>query len=709
MTTNTNEPTGRAVIYVRVSTAAQANKDFDEEGYSIPAQRDACLRKAETLGAVVIDEYVDRGESAKSADRPQLKAMLARLQTERDVDYVIVHKVDRLARNRADDVAIGLTIRQAGAQLVSVSENVDATPSGKLLQAIMSGIAEFYSDNLATEAIKGMTEKAKKGGTPGRSPIGYRNTRETIDGREVRTVTVDPERAAHVQWAFATYATGEWSIRAITDELQRRGLVSVQIGKRPSKPLHLSRVAKMLSDPYYIGIVTFRGVRYPGRHETIIEDATFRKVQEVLASHSNGVRQVTHRHYLRGNLWCAECGSRLLFSRSTGHGGTYDYYFCAGRQRHNGCTQRYVNAVVIESAIEDHYELIQLDRDLVTSAKVELGAQLAAARSSADAELERQRRRIVRLTDERAKLLQAHYNDAVPLDLLKTEQQRIARELDDAQRLLNLSSATFADSEATINRALDLAGNCHTAYLDATPTVRRKFNEAFFTKIWVGRSGEIDRADLTEVFASLNAHVTGGIQVSDSSNEPMTFSDSSDPRAELVAVGSSKTSLVPPVGLEPTTLGLKVRCANQLRHRGGTGLVRGAKRCQRVVAASRRFWKPAMLRTEASTTAPRHFASSRRVPRSGARRPRGGSCGSAVLRLGDTEGGECEQSECDEREEHGPAGRLCQPLEGGRQTAGLVRVVGDRRLDEQPTDDRPDDRSCPVAGPAERAHRGEIG
>jgi DNA invertase Pin-like site-specific DNA recombinase len=139
----------RAVIYLRVSSAQQADKDYDPEGFSIPAQREACHRKAETLDATVAAEFVDRGESAKTAKRTGLQAMLLRLGEE-DIDYVIVHKVDRLARNRADDVAIVMHIRQCGAQLVSVSENIDETPSGLLLHGIMSSIAEFYSRNLAS-------------------------------------------------------------------------------------------------------------------------------------------------------------------------------------------------------------------------------------------------------------------------------------------------------------------------------------------------------------------------------------------------------------------------------------------------------------------------------------------------------------------------------------------------------------------------------
>jgi site-specific DNA recombinase len=155
-----------AFIYLRVSTADQAHGADAAEGYSIPAQREACARKARDIGAVVVAEFADRGESARSAARPELQRMLKQLAEHKDVDYVIVHKVDRLARNRADDVEIQLAIQHAGAQLVSVTESVDGTPSGQLLHAIMAGIAEFYSANLATEILKGSTQKALMGGTP---------------------------------------------------------------------------------------------------------------------------------------------------------------------------------------------------------------------------------------------------------------------------------------------------------------------------------------------------------------------------------------------------------------------------------------------------------------------------------------------------------------------------------------------------------------
>ncbi|MGW5724068.1 recombinase family protein [Amycolatopsis sp. NPDC003865] len=137
-----------ALIYLRVSTKEQARTGGGVEGYSIPAQRSACLIKAEQLGAIVHDEYVDAGELARSADRDDLQRTLADIPRLRP-DYVIVHKIDRLARNHEDDIAISFALKKDGVALVACTENIDDTPSGRLLYGLMAEIVQFYSGNLA--------------------------------------------------------------------------------------------------------------------------------------------------------------------------------------------------------------------------------------------------------------------------------------------------------------------------------------------------------------------------------------------------------------------------------------------------------------------------------------------------------------------------------------------------------------------------------
>ena len=117
----------RAVSYVRVSTTGQARRGTDPDGLSIPAQREANRRRALEIGALVAAEFIERGRSGRSMERPELQRMLRYIQ-DTTVDFVIVHKIDRLARNRADDAAITKAILETGAHLVSTTEAISTTP-----------------------------------------------------------------------------------------------------------------------------------------------------------------------------------------------------------------------------------------------------------------------------------------------------------------------------------------------------------------------------------------------------------------------------------------------------------------------------------------------------------------------------------------------------------------------------------------------------
>ncbi len=236
-----------AVIYLRVSTKEQAQKDEIGEGYSIPAQREACLRYIAERGWNVADEFVDAGESARTADRAMLKAMLRRI-TWGDVGAVVVHKIDRLARSIEDHVAIRAALRRSGVQLVSVTENIEETASGRLVEGIHALMAEFYSANLSSEIRKGMDQKAKMGGWPTRAPIGYLNVRERVAGKDIAKVVLDPERALLVREAFRLYATGEYSLPELQAAMHAKGLTSPYAAK-VGAPVSVSKLAECWPTP----------------------------------------------------------------------------------------------------------------------------------------------------------------------------------------------------------------------------------------------------------------------------------------------------------------------------------------------------------------------------------------------------------------------------------------------------------------------------
>ena len=484
----------RAVSYIRVSTREQAQRGGSEEGFSLPAQREANKRKAQSMGALVVKEFADRGESARSANRPELQKMLAYLKEDGGIDYVIVHKLDRLARNRADDVEINRAFEEAGVRLVSTSENIDQTPGGMLLHGIMSSIAEFYSRNLANEVIKGMGEKARNGGTLGKAPLGYVNVRGKDEhGREVRTVELDEERAPLVRLAFTEYATGNWTVRQLADHLNTLGLSIPPTPRRPAKPITATRLHEILRHPYYKGIVTFQGVEYPGKHEPLVDSQTWQTVQTILTSRRYGERQRIHNHFLKSTVVCGQCGARLSVQNAKNSKGTiYPYFVCARRCRLHDCAFTAVLIDVVEDRMVELYRAIELsaeDRTQIEHYPHDELAQIEGDKAKAVRSLTTRRTNI---EDRRRRLLHAHYEGAVPLDLLKEEQAELSTELSQIERQLAAYQADAAEVRQHLTQALDLLEDCHRLYTAAPAHLKKLLNQVFFQRVLVNPAVDED-------------------------------------------------------------------------------------------------------------------------------------------------------------------------------------------------------------------------
>ena len=462
--------------------------------------------------------------------------------------------------NLQQTLTIHLALQLAGVMLVSATENIDQTPSGMLLHGIMSSIAEFYSRNLATEVTKGMTQKAAGGGTIGKAPIGYLNVRTTDElGREARTVELDPERAPMIQWAFKAYASWNWAVSQLHDELTSRGLTSVPTPKRPGKPLAVSSVHRMLINPYYKGDVIYRGTRYQGSHEPLVPPEVWYQVQSVLTAHKSAAEATQlHDHYLKGNVFCGACGSRLMVSNAKNrHGNVYPYFVCSGRHsKRTNCARGAILIEDVEHMIERYYERVQ-----ITPAHREaLGGLLHHEfdRLMADEtdELNQLTTNRDRLQHEQERLLQAHYADAIPLALLKREQDRILGELDQINRRIDAHHGEYADAGAHLEDALNLLANCADIYARCDDTNRRLRNQAFFTKVYVEEDDEL-RVEYQRPYEMLlDPEVSGNaLNWAQDSNKART------PANDSSGKGSSLVRGVGPVGIEPTTHGLKVRCS----------------------------------------------------------------------------------------------------------------------------------------------------
>lgn len=566
-----NEAALRAVSYLRVSTKDQASRGGLAEGLSIPAQRSAIAAKASAIGAEIVMEFADAGESGRSADRPQLQEMLRYLRNNH-ADVVIVHKIDRLARNRADDVTINLAIRQAGAQLVSVTENVDETPQGQLIHGIFSAVADFYSANLAQEVLKGMEQKVRSGGTIGRAPVGYINVRTTINGREARQIAIDHERADHVRWAFDTYATNpDMTLSRLTTLLQDRGLTLRATAKQPERPVQRSHTHKMLTNRFYVGRTRLRGVEYPGNHEPLIDERTFQQVQDRLAANrGTGNRERKHLQYLSGSLYCGRCRSRLVYTINRGrHGGVYEYYACSGRQiKKTDCDAPHFAVARIEEAVALVWdaEHAAWQTHAVPTVHEELIQHLRALREESGRNTSLIQRRIDKVQRDRHKWAESAMDGIVPADIAREKQAQLARQLVSLTAELASLEAAGVDTEATLNQLIEQISDPGRAYRRLEEGLRRTYNQAWFSRIYIDAvpedvnsllQADTDRTTISQALEACRQIITAA------------ENNSADPEgsAEIIDIGSRhargsiKNPLVELRGIEPLTFSMRTRRA----------------------------------------------------------------------------------------------------------------------------------------------------
>jgi site-specific DNA recombinase len=511
---NTEDEPARelAAVYARVSSAGQLGRDGDEDGdgYSLPAQVDGCKREAIDLGADLAKVYLERAESARSDNRPVLQQMMRELPA-LGVKYLIVHKVDRLARNRLDDAVLYQKLVGMGITLVSASENIDETPAGRLMHGMLATFAEYYSNNLSTEVKKGLRRKHELGGTPFKPPIGYQSAERQAGAQGIRGVVFDPERAPLVKRAFQLYLTAEWSLRDLANHMAEQGLRSRGSAKYPERVLGPNRIHEMLQNPYYMGIVKWAGRSYKGRHPQLIDPESFEQVQVLLAAaRISGERPQIHHHYLRGTVMCDECLGRLLFGRHRSRSGEYyDYFSCtnrAVRQRRVRCdASGHYSVPRVEDYVEQLYRNVRLSDEVMEQIRTELREELAGRAGLVEREAERHERTLKQIEAKQEKLVQLYYDDLVTVEVFEREQIKLKAETKAAQRLRRVAIVQSENAEQNLQEALDRLQNIHQVYLDATPLERRVLNRAIFKRIKIGEEGEITGTELTPVYEALSA------------------------------------------------------------------------------------------------------------------------------------------------------------------------------------------------------------
>lgn len=503
MTTTSNvakdgNPTGTiAVSYLRVSTTRQmqTGADVDAEGNSIATQRQANLAKAVKLRATIQEEFVEPGASAQTIEkRPVFRQMLDYLAEHPEVSVVIIYMRSRAFRNLGDAVLTKRKLEAMGVKLVSAKEDFGDGIMADAMEAVTDIINEVQV-RMSGEDIKAkMRHKAERGGTNGRARIGYKNVRIEHEGRQINSIAVDEDRAPLIRQAFELYATGDYSLMQLHDEMAELGLTTRPTRARPSAPLSKSQIQRMLADPYYIGLVHYKDEVFEGRHDTFIPTDLFDRVQDVLAHRAKpGSRDRTHFHYLKGLLWCARCKqagrtSRLIYTEAKGKGGTYAYYLCRGRQ--NGdCDLPYLPVADVEWYVAQHYTTMGLPSDFVTIIREAISVTMQEAKSNIQAMHTAYKKKLARLAAKEERLLDLAENGTLPTAKIQERLMAVAIERASAKEGLTQSADKLAVGAEILTTYLGLLETPYDLYQGSTEAARRDLNTLSFERLFLDDHG----------------------------------------------------------------------------------------------------------------------------------------------------------------------------------------------------------------------------
>ncbi len=280
-----------AVVYARVSS-----KDQEREGFSIPAQLKLLRTYALERRLTILQEFVDI-ETAKQAGRGGFGEMLAFLNVNPSCRTILVEKTDRLYRNIRD----WITVDDLDLAVHFVKENAVVSKASRSSEKFMHGIkvlmAKNYVDNLSEEVKKGLREKAEQGHWPTKAPVGY------VDNLATHRIEVDPVRGPLLTTLFDLYASGQYSLKALTAKAHAIGLTHPRSGRRMMK----AEMHRILQNPIYTGDFRWLGRMYRGSHAPLVSREQFVEVQAVLTRKPRA-RYPRQRHAFMGLLTFGRCG-----------------------------------------------------------------------------------------------------------------------------------------------------------------------------------------------------------------------------------------------------------------------------------------------------------------------------------------------------------------------------------------------------------------
>ena len=304
-----------AVIYARYSSSSQRDE-------SIEGQLRDCHAFANANGYTVIAEYSDAAMTGRNDDRPQFQKMIKDSE-QRLFQAVIVWKIDRFSRNRYNAAVYKKVLEKNGVKLLYAKEAIPDDPTGIILEALMEGMAEYYSANLAQNIKRGNYDSVLKGSALGHQVYGY-------DIGEDHCYHVNETEAQTVRRIFAEYASGKRA-KDILADLQNDG-----IRNKKGQPFNHNFISKLIGNEKYKGIYRYHDITVPV--DRIVPDELWEEANAVMNKHriSPGAKE---EFLLSGKIVCGECGKNFIGTSGKSHtGSTYYYYGCVNALKYKSCS-----------------------------------------------------------------------------------------------------------------------------------------------------------------------------------------------------------------------------------------------------------------------------------------------------------------------------------------------------------------------------------
>ncbi len=348
----------KAVIVARVSTEEQK-----EAGSSLPAQIDRMESYCKRKGFPIIQSY-SFDESAYGTKRDEFDKILELIGKSKEKLAICFDKVDRLSRNIFDK-RVPLLYEKAVAgqiELHFVSDgqilNESVSAVEKFHFQINLGLAKYFSDAISDNVKRVNERKRNTGELTGKAPIGYKSSK--VEGSP-REVAPDPLRAPLIARAFELYGSTNYSIQTLHIQMIKEGLVGIN-----GKPIAHSVFARILSNPFYYGVMQSKGKEYPHIYQPLISEMLFRRCQEILKRRAKAPTKYLSKPFVfRGLLTCENCGCSYTPEL---HKGRFVYYSCTNARR--VCKKVYVNEKdllkPILSDLRALGKLRQKDIDMIT-------------------------------------------------------------------------------------------------------------------------------------------------------------------------------------------------------------------------------------------------------------------------------------------------------------------------------------------------------